>query len=734
MRILWWRRHRRAKPKRSPLSGPFRHRLAFERLEYRCLLSSGLDPTLFFSSPLPLPEGDSSTASIALLNVNRPLPDLAAGAPTLSRVIDSLESASALEQLPAVNATVLADLMALEQVGAFPASPMLTDLAAAGTASPTDASDPTDPGSAAAGDGTPDDAQPTSLVEVVVTADVSGSVADDQAGNVGSQEDSASQSGSPLTDDTPPAPDATASDPANPASPIPVANGSDTTSVAQAPPDAGAGSADSAADDTQPLPITDGGNPDNPPATGGALGAVLDNGATFPPPLTPTTETPDQQATTDQTSITDDPSADQMESLGVGRDAGGLAGDGAYSAAPPAPQPGNDGASSDPMTNALIPVASGTWLTGTGIADDTPSGGSSQVVGAGAPGAPDASLPQSQPAAVVDPCTTVAPDSLTTPNMTDPCPAGFTLLEAVNLSTRPVIGVRASPGLAPIELSLPDASELGQREGSPLSPAVAEGPAGLPGAHDLVAASLPDAVHPAAGPEVPRRVVASLPATTATWGQPSQPFTAPPVTGTSSPDSTSSLSPATWCGLIGLTTASAAMGFSVEAGAPAADAPLILQGIQPADRTAGSSRVGDQSGWWGFVAQFLLAPRFANDPQPTVLLAIGDGGTRDALNVALVNAGYMVLPAPTARDAINVLRTPLAPIDVAVLDLHLPDVSGVHVFARLRELYPKLPVMFYADPADAADLARLRQQGVRHFLQTPIVMDEVLATLKALVA
>jgi CheY-like chemotaxis protein len=191
--------------------------------------------------------------------------------------------------------------------------------------------------------------------------------------------------------------------------------------------------------------------------------------------------------------------------------------------------------------------------------------------------------------------------------------------------------------------------------------------------------------------------------------------------------------PPWWYELVSFAPALGAGAAARDGGDSAAAAPLLLANNQPEGRGAGSQSVVDQTGWWGFASQFLLAPQFSNNRQPTVMLAIGDETARDAMNVALVQAGYMVLPAGTARDAIGVLRTPLAPIDVALVDLHLPDVSGIQLCARLRELYPKLPVMCCADRAEPADLAQLRQLGVHHFFRKPVIMRELLATLKALV-
>jgi CheY-like chemotaxis protein len=162
-------------------------------------------------------------------------------------------------------------------------------------------------------------------------------------------------------------------------------------------------------------------------------------------------------------------------------------------------------------------------------------------------------------------------------------------------------------------------------------------------------------------------------------------------------------------------------------------APALVRGVGLNDQSQ-SQHFVDPAGWLGIVSQFVLAPRFTNRPQATVMLAVGDEATRDAMNIVLVQAGYMVLPAGTARDALGLLRTPLSPIDVALLDVQLPDVSGIHLCSRLREIYPKLPVMVCAENPEPNEMVQLLQMGVHHFFLKPFSMGELLATVRAIVS
>jgi two-component system response regulator RegA len=121
----------------------------------------------------------------------------------------------------------------------------------------------------------------------------------------------------------------------------------------------------------------------------------------------------------------------------------------------------------------------------------------------------------------------------------------------------------------------------------------------------------------------------------------------------------------------------------------------------------------------------------AEQYQPTVLLVEDDEDLRFAMTCVLAGEGYRVLTAATARDALGVLRTPLSPIDVAVLDVHLPDASGVNLFPLLRQHFPATPVIVCtgeATPEEAAELLRL---GAHRYLRKPASANELLATVEA---
>jgi DNA-binding response OmpR family regulator len=117
--------------------------------------------------------------------------------------------------------------------------------------------------------------------------------------------------------------------------------------------------------------------------------------------------------------------------------------------------------------------------------------------------------------------------------------------------------------------------------------------------------------------------------------------------------------------------------------------------------------------------------------QPTVLVVEDDENTRNVMTRILVREGYLVLTAECAHDALSILRTPLAPIDVVLLDVHLPDVSGIDLCARIRESNPTVPVLICTGEAEPVEVAQLVELGIHRYFRKPITMDELLATVEA---
>jgi DNA-binding response OmpR family regulator len=126
-----------------------------------------------------------------------------------------------------------------------------------------------------------------------------------------------------------------------------------------------------------------------------------------------------------------------------------------------------------------------------------------------------------------------------------------------------------------------------------------------------------------------------------------------------------------------------------------------------------------------------MSPAAQLNRTKVILLVEDDELVRDAMMRILVREGYQVLTAPTGHDAIGLLRTPSSTIDLVLLDIGLPDVSGIDLCARLRELFPAMPVVVVTGAAGPEEAAELRNLGITRFFCKPIAIDQLIAALRS---
>lgn len=110
-----------------------------------------------------------------------------------------------------------------------------------------------------------------------------------------------------------------------------------------------------------------------------------------------------------------------------------------------------------------------------------------------------------------------------------------------------------------------------------------------------------------------------------------------------------------------------------------------------------------------------------------ILLVEDEASVREAFALRLTDHGYLVQTAGSGEEALAALRT-YEP-DILVLDLLMPNLSGLDVLARVKEVLPNLLVILLTARGTVKDAVEAMRLGAFDFVAKSIDMEDLLHAL-----
>ncbi len=122
-------------------------------------------------------------------------------------------------------------------------------------------------------------------------------------------------------------------------------------------------------------------------------------------------------------------------------------------------------------------------------------------------------------------------------------------------------------------------------------------------------------------------------------------------------------------------------------------------------------------------------------PPPRILVVEDDHTLRGFVVRLLGRAGYDVVPAASAEEALTLSSTAEEPIDLLLLDIMLPDSWGTRLVQDIRAHHPEVQVIltsgFTADDPVLAAGVEARDPEIP-FLAKPFDPEELVRTVETL--
>jgi PAS domain S-box-containing protein len=115
---------------------------------------------------------------------------------------------------------------------------------------------------------------------------------------------------------------------------------------------------------------------------------------------------------------------------------------------------------------------------------------------------------------------------------------------------------------------------------------------------------------------------------------------------------------------------------------------------------------------------------------PMILVVDDEEMVRSLAKAALQAQGWQVLEAADGQQAVEIFLQNQKTIDVVLLDLTMPVLSGHETFRRLREIDPQVKVIFASGYAEE-QLEETERQAMAGFIKKPYRPQEVVRIVKA---
>ncbi len=114
----------------------------------------------------------------------------------------------------------------------------------------------------------------------------------------------------------------------------------------------------------------------------------------------------------------------------------------------------------------------------------------------------------------------------------------------------------------------------------------------------------------------------------------------------------------------------------------------------------------------------------------TILLVDDEEFIRTIAKEILESKGYQMMEASHGQEALDIYRARGTEIDLVILDMAMPVMSGRDAFAKLREQDMNVKVILATGYSKETDLKDLMNLGIKGFIEKPYRVDDLAAMIR----
>jgi DNA-binding response OmpR family regulator len=116
----------------------------------------------------------------------------------------------------------------------------------------------------------------------------------------------------------------------------------------------------------------------------------------------------------------------------------------------------------------------------------------------------------------------------------------------------------------------------------------------------------------------------------------------------------------------------------------------------------------------------------------SILIADDDTDCREAIRDTLDREGFSTVAACCGAEAIDIMRNRAGAIHASILDMHMPDLTGIETLLALFHFVDRLPTIFVTADRSKELLTKAMEAGAFTILHKPVSPGLIVVTVNLL--
>ena len=113
------------------------------------------------------------------------------------------------------------------------------------------------------------------------------------------------------------------------------------------------------------------------------------------------------------------------------------------------------------------------------------------------------------------------------------------------------------------------------------------------------------------------------------------------------------------------------------------------------------------------------------DNKKIILIVDDESAIVEFLEMILLDFGYLVISAETGKKAIEILEEEKDKIEIILLDINLPDISGNILFWKFRDIFPEIKIIISSGDILNENIKKMLDYGETKYIGKPYGIEEL---------